>query len=247
MPRLTGPSHHLYYASLHRRRLWLGHLSEAFGRFAKISASTTTGWVAERTRLDLGFARTLRRLSIDAHLGIQVELPMHLVVDDTPIDSFLTTLGEELDAYEHNLFELMRVQDIAQESLNALEDVSTLWGRELAQESLIALVKAEAPANLLPMPGSRSLRVLTQMFQSVLQGGDFTWHPLLFRRRTDREIQYELRACPHCKPVASKESADLACRLESMVYKGFAQAFFSDVHFERRSPGAYCVDELALR
>ncbi|MBI3556752.1 MAG: hypothetical protein HY074_10855 [Deltaproteobacteria bacterium] len=243
MPMLTGPSHHLYYASLHRRRLWLSHLTEAFEKKAG------PDFLADRKRLDSSFARTLRRLSADSHLGIQTPLPLHVVVDDTPIDSFLTTLSEELDAYEHNLFELMHKAATEQSWFASLEEVSQLWGRELAHESRIALAKADAPTDLMPEPASRSLRGLTLMFYSVLQGGDFAWKPLLFRRRTDREIQYELRACPHRKPGGSLEGANLACRLEAMIYRGFAQAFFSDVEFERRSPnaGAYCVDELTLR
>ncbi len=241
MPRLTGPSHHLYYASLHRRRLWLSHLTEAFERRAN------SNFPELRKRLDTSFVRTLRRLSSENHLGIQQPLPLHAVVDDTPVNSFLTTLAEELDAYEHNLFDLMGKQGCDSDQLAALEDVSTLWGRELAQEARIALARADAPQDLMPLPGSRSLRGLTMLYHSLLQGGDFAWKPMLFRRRTDHEVQYELRACPHRKPVASQESADLACRLESMVFKGFAQAFFSDVQFERRSPGSYCVDELTLR
>ena len=129
MPTLIGPSHQLFFGSLHRRRLWLEHLSRAFDEYA------TTGWTEARHRLESSFSRSLKRLSHDGHLGIQHPLPLQRAIDDTPIDSFLATLAEELDAFEHNLFDLILAHAPKLDWRTDLEEVSMLWGRELAHET----------------------------------------------------------------------------------------------------------------
>lgn len=246
MPMLIGPSHHIYYGSLHRRRIWLAHLSEAFEDFA------IAGWTKAKLNLDTKFARPLERLSLEGHLGIQHSLPLRKVIDDTPVDSFLTRLTEELEAYEHELFELILRFGSKLDWRSRLEEVSMLWGRELAHETRIAMSALDAPELALPRADSRSLKGISVVFQNILQGGDFSWRPLLFRRRTDFEVQYELRGCPHRKGLGlpgtrgPKEGADLACKLEAKIFEGFTLAFFQDARYERRSREDYCMDDLKL-
>src|SRR5262245_37388297 len=144
MPSLVGPSHSLYYSALHRRRLWLGHLARAFGDVAK------SDWPPALAKLDGSHARLFARLSHDAELGIQEPLSLVKVMDDTPVDSFLTRLAEELDAYQHELLTLMASHARIPDWVETLEQTSMLWGRELAQECLIAMNKARAHRFSLP-------------------------------------------------------------------------------------------------
>lgn len=238
MPSLIGPSHHIFYAYLHRRRLWLSHLVRAFEPYAGRE------WSEAKKRLDVSYARALVRLSADIHYGIRSSLPLGKVLDDTPVDSFLTVLSQELDAYEQNLFDLITRSSTHPDWLPELEQVSMLWGRELAQEVIIAMNEAKAPSGALPV--GRSVRGFFEIFSSVLQGGDFAWKPLLLRRCTDAELEYEHRQCPHRKPIASQMGADCACRLEGLMYAGFAQAFNERVCVQRHQKNNYCVDQLRL-
>jgi hypothetical protein len=231
---MIGPSHHTLYGSLHRRRIWLKHLTRAFGPFA------APAWHEGRERLDSSYARTLTRLSPGNELGLQQQLELDRIVDDTPIDSFLATLSDELDAYESNFFDLMKRHGAAAGWELELEETSMLWGRELAQESRMAIARAGARPEAQPGPGRNSLKRVGSLLASVFA------QPLLFRRRTDREVSYELRACPHRRPSVSAESTDLACRLDSLVRRGFAQALYDDVRFRRITRPDHCTDELSL-
>lgn len=237
MPNLVGPSHHIFFAALHRRRLWLEHLSEAYVDFANAN------WLKKRNDLDRAHRRTLSILGLEEHLGIQYPLSLQLVLDDTPIESFLTTLAENLDSYETQLLSLMEELTVHPLWAEALDQTSMLWGREIAQECLMSpLMTPWTSPNDAVMPN------LFELFHSVLQGGDFLWKPLLLRRSTRDELQYELRHCPHQKHKGG--GANLACRFEAKVYQGFIQALLPTVHYERRlhkaQKSSYCVDQLHL-
>lgn len=232
MPTLLGPSHYIFYAAMHRRRIWLDHLSTAFEPYAQAT------WKKSKQNLDTSFARMFTRLSSAGHLGILAPLPLHLVIDDTPIDSFLMNLSDDLSAYEQHLFAGMHEQAWNPAWIEELSHVSMLWGRELAQECLMARRAGGAGRSL-------SCANIFELFTAILQGGDFSWKPLLLRRSTADELQYELRRCPHRTP--GNQSAAYACRLDAMVHRGFVQALVPNVHFERLSKGTYCVDELSLR
>ena len=235
-----GPSHYLYYSSLHRRRLWLEHLARAF------TDHGSSNWATIHRDLNTAHAKTLGLLSLEGHLGIQRPLPLLKALDDTPVDSFLATLTTELDLYQTELFELMQKYARDASWVAALEPTSMLWGRELAQECLIALNQKDATAQAIP--GGKSVRAIFQVFSQVLEGGEFSWKPLLLRRCTDTELEYELRECPHRRqPENTHAKAHAACRLESMVYRGLVEALVPDVKYERVDRGSYCVDELHIR
>ena len=238
----VGPSHHFFYGALCRRRLWFIHLAEAFAPFA------SAAWVESYRGLDANYKRSFSRLVLDEGLGIGKPLPLYQVIDDTPIESFLINIADDLDSYQQNLLALMSrlaAPSGRQGWLEELERVSMLWGRNLAQECLMT-----------PMHGplvrsQNSVRGIFEAIHNILQGGDFLWKPFLVRRYTDKELQYELRHCPHRRPAADDtrhgtETNDLACRLEALVIRGFAEALISNVSFGRQPRESYCLDELRL-
>lgn len=237
MPNFLGPSHYIYFASIHRRRLWHRHLAQSFDSIARPT------WPAQIEALRASYVCTMSRLTDETHFGLSHPLPLLQVLDDTPIESFLNTLAEEIANFEIKLIQLFSQHSLNSDWISELEQTSMLWGRELAHEWLITMSKSNAhPRSLQYGP---TIRGLFQIFVNVLEGGDFNWTPLLLRRSTDKELTYEMRQCPHTR--GSGPATDTACRLESNVYKGFAQALIENVEFERKWRGSYCLDELHLR
>jgi hypothetical protein len=224
MANFVGPSHHLYYDSMRRKLLWLCHLSERFGTIAGPQ------WPGTKDKLDLSYKKIFLRLNPATELLN--------ALDDTPIDSFLSDLDEQLDHYAENFFALLPLHakgsDLTGNWIELLEETSILCGRELAQEVRLTQKNLVLPRH--------TVRGLFEVFQSVLQGGDFQWKAMLMRRCTDRELEYELRDCPHRRHA----NADLECRLESMVYRGFVSALVPVARFERHSLPTYCLDRLDL-
>lgn len=235
----VGPSHHFFYGALCRRRLWFIHLAEAFAPFSNAT------WTEAYKSLDANYKRSFSRLVLDEGLGIAKPLPLYQVTDDTPIDSFLINLADDLDSYQQNLLELMSRSSTRQGWPEELERVSMLWGRQLAQECLMT------PLHGALVRSQKSVRGIFEAIHNILQGGDFVWKPFLVRRYTDDELQYELRHCPHRRLLAhaarhGTETTDLACRLEALVVRGFAEALISNVGFSRQPRESYCLDELRL-
>lgn len=236
MASLVGPSHHIFFGSLHRRRIWLEQLAQAFAKFAG------PDWFQAKTKLDQEFSGVLGKLLTIGELGLSRPLPLQSFLDDTPIESFLANLGQQLDAYQAKLFERMQGLAVRQGWAEDLDRVSMLWGRELAQECL------SAPNHGSLVRSQRSVRGVFEAIHNVVEGGNFVWKPFLLRRYTDFELQYELRICPHRKPgfKALVGVADLACRLDSMVFRGFAEALLANVNYGRQVRENYCLDELRL-
>lgn len=236
MASLVGPSHHIYFGSLHRRRIWLEQLAQTFSGFA------APEWTAAKTKLDQEFGQALNQLPTIGELGLSRPLPLQSFLDDTPIESFLANLSEQLDLYEAKLLETMQALAIRHGWAEDLDRVSMLWGRELVQESL------SAPNHGALVRSQRSVRGVFEAIHNVVEGGNFVWKPFLLRRYTNSELQYELRICPHRKPAfkAHGAVADLACRLESMVFRGFSEALLASVSYGRQVREGYCMDELRL-
>lgn len=225
----VGPTHYLFYGALHRRRLWLEYLASAFHSFTIREGR----WPEQKKDLDTRFHKLLHRLSNELHLGIQKTLPLTQILDDTPIESFLTNLAEDLQSYEEQFFELLLKNRTEKELIEILAETSTLWGREVAQECLLSLRVSPFLRN------KNSVQGLFEAFHSILQGGEFTWKPLLVRRYTEKQLQYELRKCPHTRANQhiSEDAYDLACRLDSLVYQGFTEALNPKVYYQRTFKG----------
>jgi hypothetical protein len=195
-------------------------------------------YVKDSERLDKSAERMFTRLSPVEHLGIQAPLPLLARLDDTPIDSFLANLSEDLDAYEQKLFALMEEAALNPAWIGAATEVSMLWGREIAQECLMS--------RKFGGPEGDALNGVYELLLSVIEGGEFHWRPLLLRRTTRVSLQYELRRCPHRRFASEGASAATACRLEAMVFHGFAQAWLPDLLYERLFRGTHCLDELSI-
>ena len=242
MANFVGPSHHLYYGALHRRSLWHAHLEHTFARYAALE------WTVLQKQLNVRYRRMANRLLQDSGLGIQRPLALKDVLDDTPIDSFLIGLGHELIEYETELFTLV-LQHSMQANLDLkwrkqLGKTSMLWGRELAQECLLS-----ESMGVGALVQSASLKGLFELFQSVLQGGEFSWKSLLLRRYTDDTLDYELRECAHRRTtdhLSTDAVSKLACELEAKIFEGFSQALRPNVNFKRIHE-EYCRDELKLQ
>ncbi|MEW6057496.1 MAG: hypothetical protein AB1540_12865, partial [Bdellovibrionota bacterium] len=198
-------------------------------------------WAKEKKQLDLKHERVFLRTCGGKDLGIRLPLPLHSVLDDTPIDSFLVAFDADVRIYETELLTLMKQFAVTPQWHDELEQTSLLWGREIAQECLTSAQYRDM------IRGPRSVRGLLEAFHNVLLGGDFVWKPLLTRRYTETELRFELRYCPHRQAhKTTKTTADHACRLESMVYKGFTQTLVPDVHYQRHFQKTYCQDELTI-
>jgi hypothetical protein len=219
----ASPVHYLFYNSLHYRALWLRCLGQRFTPYAK------TDWASTLSKVSQNF-KQLDNLFPESQTG------MKHILDDTPIESFLTNLYETLQAYEHFFFKEVASNSAHPEWKTALEETSMLWGRSLAQEQM----KDER----MGLSNITSTQQVLLSFQRVLFGGDFLWKPILVRRLAPKELQYELRSCPHRHPVVgrSKDLADLACGLEACVFKGFSQSLLQNLRFKRENRKDYCLD-----
>lgn len=233
---LVGPSHHVFFGSLHRRNLWLGHLAEAFAKFA------APEWTQAKITLDREYRHAFGKMARADGMGLRRPLLLQKALDDTPVDSFLASLSDDLDEYQARLLTLMQTMAARQGWADDLDRVSLLWGRELANECLAAPTQGDL------VQGPHSIRGVFEAVQNVVEGGHFFWKPFLLRRYTDTEVQYELRHCPHRRAAfeAHPKAADLACRFDSMVFRGFAEALLSNVNYGRLVCEAYCLDELRL-
>jgi hypothetical protein len=222
-----GPTHHVFYGNLYRRGLWLKHLSAAFAYFGN------DGWPAAKKQLDSDFSELLEKLSPSG--GFNTNL--NRLLDDTPIDSFLHYIAERLETYEGKLLKLFHKHAIRTlqdpDWFTTLSQTSMLWGRELAQEYLIS-EKTYRP--------TQPAALFSTIYQ-LLAGGDFGWRPLLLRRQTERELQYELRRCGHTRGY-DKETADLSCHLEAMVFSGLVECFAPNALYRRRTTPEVCIDIL---
>lgn len=244
MPVRVGPHHYQYFTMLHRRRLWLAHLAYAFAHaFASSGPSSArlagSSWPLKKAELDARHADLLRALSTAPHLGIRHKLPFQEALDDTPVESFLAFLTKKIATYERELLETMLATlsgaATRDDLIRELEQVSRQWGRELAQECLMTpAVKVHA----------QTLSGFFELYYLVLEGGDFTWKPLLLRRSTNDDLQYELRNCPHRRHP--QPIADILCRLESMLYKSFSETLLPNARYRRHHRPLYCADEVTL-
>jgi len=232
-----GPSHHLFYASLFRREEWLHRLTRAFEPWVDRT------WAEARARLEGSFKRRFARLD-----GNRLEE----MIDDRPVDSFLESLSKDLEAYEHNLFDLIAAHHVRTSPdedgsswLRDLEEASMLWGRQLAQECLLAPA-ADRIAHGGPY-GTRTVFGLLESIQSVWLGGNYAWRPILVRRYTREELEFEPRACAHCRPdFVSPRSAELSCRMEALLIRGFARALTPHVDHNRIRGASYCMDRFII-
>lgn len=228
-----GPSHNLYYASLFRREEWLHRLAKIFEPWADRT------WTEARERLETSFRKRFLRLA-----GQRLEE----MIDDRPVDSFLESLSSDLEAYEHNLFDLIALHPVRTSPdedgttwLRELEEASMLWGRHLAQDLL-----AVSPGGRVTR-GDRSVQGLLETLQSIWLGGHYAWRPVLVRRYTPAELEYEVRTCAHCKTAfVSPRSMELSCRMESFLIRGFARALAPRAEFSRIRGPSYCLDRFII-
>lgn len=251
MPNLVGPSHHVFHGAMVRRYLWLQRLIDAYKEAsgnvrediagAKLGDPETFAALERTQRLQ---TPALKRAQALTSLGIQKPYPLNSILDDTPIDSFLTRFYEDLCAFENHLFTLLeqyharrtpRDEEIVRQWVRG---ICALWGREIAGEMTIT------PLQHAPLAPSkqRSLQGIFERLYQVLEGGDLRWKPLLPRRLTDTEIQYEPRYCPHTRSQ-TPSAQSLACELESVVYAEFARFFAPNMTY-KRSRTTYCFDTL---
>ena len=223
MLSVVCPSHHLFYSALHRRRLWLEHLYRTFQTNSQQPAQP-------KLALQNKYRHLLDRMPMTSGLGIHSLVPLQNVLDDTPVDSFLTTLGEDFTSYEIEFFKLMDQTS----SYPDLEDISKAWGQELAQECLLHL------PFLNKIKTRKSILGLLEVLQTYLMGGEFSWKPFLLRRYTDTQLEYELRNCPH------EHGSSKACQLESKVYEGFVRTLLPQSEYQRLRNESYCLDRVHL-
>lgn len=154
------------------------------------------------------------------------------ILDDTPADSFLTNKVAQLTRLEEKVFSNLS-------SHHQAEKLCIDWGRRTFQESLLSKrFCTELNVN--------SLRGIYEMIQIILLGGHFFGTPLLLRRYTDSELQYECQQCPHERFGHEYQGrvSDLACKLEGKVVEGFVRAAWIDVKYSRKRFQTYCLDEI---
>lgn len=251
MPNLVGPSHHVFHGAMVRRYLWLQRLIDAYKEACGNLREDIDGAKLGDTELFEALERTqklqtpaLKRAQAQTSLGILRPYPLTSILDDTPIDSFLSRLYEDLCSFESHLFTLLakyhssRRQDDNHLLKTWVREICALWGREIAGEMSITSLQY-APHS---QTKQRTLQGIFEKLYQVLEGGDLRWKPLLSRRLTDNEVQYEPRYCPHTRSLDTS-AQDLACELESVVYGEFVRFFAPNAIYSRKR-STYCFDTL---
>lgn len=235
MPSDVVPSHRLFFSAQIRHWLWLQRHWQSI-----------ESWLApEAAAKGLELLRRLERrwfadLDLDG-LGYSIAriADLERLTDDTPVDSFLSLLWQELLDTELELHELSETKDHRSETIRAraLESAG-LWGRLMAQETLLSK-RYELGS---PRVGTNELH---WALQSICFGGEVWGKPMLLRRKTFSELEFEPRTCAHARAPTHPQRV-WSCQLQAATLQGFAETIspFSSARRVRRED--YCLDIIRL-
>ena len=253
MANPIAPSHWFYFQALQNKLYWLFELTQDY-----VAHYHNPNFQNQYTELKKQYQTTFNLLS---------KKKLNQALDDTPLDSFLTHLDDQLHLYQYELFRIF-LENLPSNSIlnqqplsllhlkNRFSEISEFFGRKIAQEIeiksplLFSIFKKNYNKN------SASLLIknktlhngLFEVFQIYLEGGHFHSRPLLLRRSTAEQLEYELRSCPHQRQKNSNKISedvnDFSCEIESRLYIGLTKALIPHSTFERIKRNNYCFDRI---
>jgi hypothetical protein len=189
-------------------------------------------WLTKGYRLTPSLDNMLHRLNVYFQPQKKNQ-SLENVLDDTPIESFLRNISDQVEAMENNLYTTL--VDLPGHNRTEAIEKARYFGRIMAQEAINNGSISEAEST----DGPTAL----SLARSLIGGGEWLQKYFLIRRVTYYELSYECLYCPHQRlKTASKQCQDWACQLEQSMYRGFFETTWPRAAYERVAKPYHCVD-----
>lgn len=226
------PSHYLFFYYLQQN---LHFLAELELDFCPQLAALNLKEFSKLKNLHLG-------LSIEEYVNHNQHFSLLTILDDTPIDSFLINLHNQLLEYEKKIFQTLANLPPAIQAtiLKRAQFFGRKQGQLLQESNTHRFYRIET-----------KLQASNGLFQALTlyrNGGQLNHYRYLSRRVTNAHIEFEANSCPHRRlQSTSSAAANFACLVDAQLTQGFIEAVSDQYLYSRIVHSSTCVDKIDLR